>query len=843
MFRDEATGYYYYKDPKDGKNILVDSNEELTFTSTDGHTVNIPAGKMTLSSGGVSFGSYAHAEGDRSMAFGRVSGAYDKNSTAVGLYANAYGEGGMAIGHNATVGAEVEVEKLDEGHYASNLKLDGEGNGIRSLNENGTPTQGGIAIGSYAHAEGDRAISVGRASGAYGKNSTAFGLYANALGEGALAIGHGSVTGAGVVISRTDPTDTESHVTDLADLDEDGNPKLLTGVRGGIAIGSYSHAEGDRAISIGRVAGAYDKNSTAVGLYANALGEGALAIGHNASAGAEVIVSSPAEDVHTSVVKLDGGTSGNPIATGGIGGIAIGSYAHATGNRAVSIGRASGAYGENSTAMGIFSNALGRGSIAFGHGSSTGVVAEVEPSGAPGTAEWADGFWTTKLTTDSTGNPVSNENDGGIAIGSYAHTEGTRALAVGRVSGAYGTNSSVFGLRSNAYGEGSMAFGHGVTAGNKNDKYAAQIPALHNDPTIEYDLDGKDPVPEHVVNPNNVVGAIALGSYAEATGRGSLSVGRYSMAKSAYSTTLGIRASVLESAENAIAIGREAQVGAINEGRVYGGLNSIAMGTLTNVKGQNSIAIGTADMLNAAGTEIVAPGERKATTITGDSSVAIGKYDTITGNNSIAIGSENVVKGDGSGAIGDPNTVNGNSSYILGNNSSIGSISTEASTGGDTGNGSGEGNESGAGDGTGSTSGESSTSADISINNAFITGNNSSVLSEGGLIYGSNATITENAGNGLALGNGTTVSVPGAVALGSTTVAQRAANNGGDANNTGYDPSTRTNYAGADKDTATWVSTLGAVSVGGAEGDTDKAGYWYCCNRYPPDYRRSGRYG
>ena len=757
--RDAATGYYYYT--KDDKNYLVEPNEELVFTGSGGKTVIIPAGKMTLSAGGISFGSYSHAEGDRSMALGRAAGAYNRNSSAIGLFANAYGEGSTAIGHNASAGVEVVNEDLGNGYHASYMKLDSNGNGIRTRLEDGTPTQGGIAIGSYAHAEGDRAISVGRASGAYGKNSTAFGLYANALGEGAMAVGHGTATGTKIVISRTDPDDTDSHVINIDKnyLDGDNNPILLDGVRGGIAIGSFAHAEGDRAISVGRVAGAYGKNSTAFGLYANALGEGAMAIGHNASAGAEVIVSSPAADVHTAVVKLDGGDSGNPIATGGNGGIAIGSYAHATGNRAVSIGRASGAYSENSTAMGIYSNAVGLGSIAFGHGSSTGVRVTVNEGGA-------DDFWTTTLNTDSTtGNPVSNGNDGGIAIGSYAHTEGTRALAVGRVSGAYGTDSTVVGLRSNAYGEGSIAFGHGVVAGDENDKYAVQVAAVHNNPTIDYDLDGKDNI---AVNPAEVIGAVAIGSYAEATGRGSLSVGRYSKAKSAYSTTLGIRADVEKSAENAIAIGREAEVGALS-GRNYDGLNSIAIGTMSSVKGRNSIAIGMADMLASDGSSIVPENARQATTVSGDTSIAIGMNDIVVGNSSIAIGTGHTVRGDNSGAIGDPNVVVGDSSYILGNSSQIGSVATKATE-------------------------TEPAKEEIQVKNAFIIGNNSKIASaeaEGGLIFGSGAEVTVRDG----------------VALGNFSVADRAA-----AENVGYDPS-GTDHSG---DTSgVWISTSGAVSVGG----------------------------
>ena len=125
------------------------------------------------------------------------------------------------------------------------------------------------------------------------------------------------------------------------------------------------------------------------------------------------------------------------------------------------------------------------------------------------------------------------------------------------------------------------------------------------------------------------VNAVAMGSYAEATGRGSLSVGRYSKAQSAYSTALGIRAAVGSNAKNSIAIGREVTVGEVLK-----------------------------DDQKPSGKLI-------------ENSVAIGKGSTVTGSNSIAIGTGHQVGGNNSGAIGDPNVVNADNSYTVGNNSTI----------------------------------------------------------------------------------------------------------------------------------------------------------------------------
>ncbi|SFE66762.1 Head domain of trimeric autotransporter adhesin, partial [Succiniclasticum ruminis DSM 9236] len=631
----------------------------------------------------IAAGFYSTAIGKESSALGNKTLATGRKSVASGYKSTAAGEESISLGHEAVSGALVKFSTTGEGtdiHYASEIIKGGEHNeyiflpgetdgnkivvayntnpehlGYYKANPDGNGgyvadpdtvldknevekvlNMGGISIGSYAHAEGNRSLAVGRATGAYDKNSAAMGIASMAMGHGGLAIGHNASAGALVDTELEDDGTYSAHV-----ILENGSPVASGGV-GGITIGSFAHALGNKAISVGRASGAYDEDSMALGLYANAYGKGSQAIGHNATVGAQVKIEhdETTDTYTTTLIRDDKGESmkrtnvSGEVAKEGddlsFGGVAIGSYSHTAGNRALAVGRASGAYGENSTAMGIYSNAMGQGSIALGHGTSTGVKAEIVPSGEEGTAEYADGLWTTKLDTDSTGNPISNGNDGGIAIGSYAHTEGTRAMAIGRVSGAYGTNSTVVGLHSNAYGEGSMAFGHGVTAGDKDTPYASQIKDLHNNPNLSYDLDGND---DYGINPDNVVGAVAIGSYAEATARGTLSVGRYSKAQSAYSTAMGIRAEVAKGAKNGIAIGRE-------------------------------VTVGTDDG--------------------GENSVAIGKQSTVTGSNSIAIGTGHVVVGNKSGAFGDPNKVNGDSSYILGNNSEIGTITSSGTTGGET---------------------------------------------------------------------------------------------------------------------------------------------------------------
>ena len=430
-----------------------------------------------------------------------------------------------------------------------------------------------VAKGDNSAAVGYNAFAVSNSSSAFGVNTTAVGLNssavgysAHAYGEGAIAFGHEATAGLLVTITSADEGTSKMYMSKVLTVEKDRpgeEGKKDVYVFRGL---KEADAEGNTVVAYNTTNGKFYQ--------ATPDGNGSFSVGN--------------EPIEVSEVSLD------------MGGISMGSYAHSEGNRSLAIGRASGAYGKNSTAMGIDSNALGEGGLAIGHGSSTGVKVTVNKGGE-------DDFWTTEVERDATGNPVANGNDGGIAIGSYAHTEGTRAIAVGRVSGAYGNDSMVVGLRSNAYGEGSMAFGHGVVAGNSKTPYEED--ELHDSAQNDHDLD-KD------VDPTKVVGAIAMGSYAEATGRGSLSVGRFSKAQSAYSTAIGIRAMVSGDAKNSIAIGRE-------------------------------------------------------TTVTSEDSIVIGKKSTVTGKQSIAVGMGHIVSGSNSGAFGDPIVLSADNSYVVGNSVSV----------------------------------------------------------------------------------------------------------------------------------------------------------------------------
>jgi len=471
------------------------------------------------------------------------------------------------------------------------------------------------AFGNKSVAVGDNSVAAGYRSFAASESSSAYGVESIAYGKGSIAIGHETVSGALVSL----------------DVDGKGTDAIYTSA---VIKVKQANADGKEEEYIFRNLKEKDINGKNI------------VVAYNTATG-EYYDAEPDGNSYKAVVNSPRGKLSEDKLN--MGGISMGSYAHAEGDRSLAMGRASGAYGESSSAIGIYANAVGDGALAIGHGSSTGVQAKVVSGDA-------DAFWTTEVKTDATGNPISNGAVGGIAIGSYAHTEGTRALAVGRVASAYGTNSMAVGLRSSAYGEGSIAFGHGVVAGNVLSPDATQVPDLHDDPTIPYDLDGGDKIN---VDPNNVIGAVAIGSYAEATARGTLSVGRYSKAGSAYSTALGIRAVVSGDAKNSVAIGREVTVlgensVAVGVGHTVAGKNSGAFGDPTVISSDNSYAVGNNNSIDTAADNTFILGNNARATAEG--TVILGNHAVDNqhefGQNSVSLGTDAQAKIADSVALG-----------------------------------------------------------------------------------------------------------------------------------------------------------------------------------------------
>lgn len=170
------------------------------------------------------------------------------------------------------------------------------------------------------------------------------------------------------------------------------------------------------------------------------------------------------------------------------------------------------------------------------------------------------------------------------------------------------------------------------------------------------------------------------------------------------------------------------------------------------------------------------------TTAAGDQSLSMGVRSSASGLNSLAIGYDNTASGTQSVAVGNGTNASGNFSVAMGLGAEAGTKNDDV-----------ESTENGA---------------------AVAVGFGASAANTGSAAYGYYA----NAGaiNASAFGTSASTTVEGGVALGAHSVANR------DKGSTGYLAPDMTNPANA-ADATTWVSTSGAVSLGGADPTVDES--------------------
>ena len=382
----------------------------------------------------------------------------------------------------------------------------------------------------------------------------------------------------------------------------------------------------------------------------------------------------------------------------------------------------------------------------------------------------------------------------GIAIGRDTLVEGKDGTAVGRQSQALMRNATAYGNNAHADAFNSVAIGNKAIAGSQKDTSLGQSAVAVGNRATALD--------EYTT---------AIGASTFAKGTHSVTVGDSNRATGAYSTAIGAGWSTYtvdeddndntEAEREYESIGANQATGDYSTSVGYGnatlGQNSTAVGMQNAVSGKDSLAYGSQ---NKVGTDRD-PGKTTlqddAATVGDVTGYAIGSYNEITGNKSLAVGTENKVSGEQSIAIGTGHTVSGNNSGAIGDPSYIKDDNAYAI-------------------------GNNNTIEEGSAN-TFIVGNNVKTTAENTVVFGHH---TENNAhtfgqNSVSLGTDAQATIGDSVALGSTSVAKRAAANGNAG--AGYDVRTGTNYAEEDAKSPTWVSTLGAVSVGGTEKDTDAA--------------------
>ena len=617
-------------------------------------------------------------------------------------------------------------------------------------------TRGDTAIGGSAWATGGHSTAVGVGARASGLVSTALGQSTRAETPGAIAIG-----------DRASVLDTEwsHHIPD----EHGGNDWDLPATNA-IAIGSEARALSRDTTTVGRYSQALMPTSTAYGNNSHANGQVSIAIGNKATAGyeADIFNLTPERDASGNpvidndgkyVYKID--SVKDPMA--GDSSIAMGNRATSVQRNDVAIGTSSYTDGRDSVTVGVQARATGKNSIAIGGGEAMYQILDARNLPEVGNPHTEGARYYGVATTNQ-------------AAGDYSISAGYNNKTVGEASSAVGKENSVTGTGSLAAGSGNrigtvqyVDLTSTVILPDGTDTGVNLVPDGYEGGAEQYLKDAAEGkitglVLDQKDQENNVTGyAIGTDNEIMSFKAAAETDGQAGTGDGAGTTDDGTGSDAGEQAGgegNNEQTGTRSYAGAYGHKNIVHGENGYATGNENKINqgADNALAIGIGNVLGVEPAEEEESGDgdgngtmgdggdnNTAASTAGKNSIAMGNNNTVIGEDSMAIGIGHIVKGKGSGAIGDPNKVNGDSSYILGNNSEIGSIN------------SGDAAED-----------QEETTGEIVVDNAFIIGNDSKIVNEnakGGLIFGSDAEVSEE--NGLALGNNTNVTLADSVALGS----------------------------------------------------------------------------
>ena len=279
-----------------------------------------------------------------------------------------------------------------------------------------------------------------------GSNSIAIGSGANASDFDCIAIG------ADTIVTNTDPGD-----------------EYGLNIQG-IAIGSGSYADGERA--------------TAIGLGAFAQGMDAMAIG-----GSEMQTDSDGNELGMGAMGINAMAIGPQALAKGMNATAIGGqYSRAIGSGTTTLGAQAWATANYATALGSRAQAIGRWSVASGaYSGANNLSVAVGPYSMAGTKQehgvvspidgktyaTAVGLYSTAIGAHSTATGAYSQATGdySIADGYYSQATGEQSTAVGYSSKASGKYATALGTYTNYSGndsEGTTALGYnsGVTVDN-----------------------------------------------------------------------------------------------------------------------------------------------------------------------------------------------------------------------------------------------------------------------------------------------------------------------------------------------------------------------------------------
>ena len=329
--------------------------------------------------------------------------------------------------------------------------------------------------------------------------------------------------------------------------------------------------QGENAIAIGQLAGAFGQSVNAIAIGSNA-GQtnqqtNAIAIG--------VLAGQNNQATNAVALGLSAGQLGQ-----GSGAIALGTFAGQTnqGTNAIAIGQLAGSFGQylNAIAIGVGAGQTNQGTNAIAIGVGAG---------------------------------QTNQGTNGIAIGNLAgaFNQGVNAIAIGFGAGQtnQGTNAIAIGIGAGQTNQGTNAIAIGIGAGQTNQTQNAIALGFQAGSVVQGD--SAIAIGRGAGQTNQGTNAIAIGNLAGAFNQGVNAV------------AIGFSAGQTNQGTNAIAIG-------FGAGQTNQGTNAIAVGFRAGSIGQcdSAIAIGRGAGQTNQGTNAIAIGVSIGSSIQGENAISIG---------------------------------------------------------------------------------------------------------------------------------------------------------------------------------------------------------------------------
>ncbi|TFI32322.1 hypothetical protein E4M08_09325, partial [Histophilus somni] len=417
---------------------------------------------------------------------------------------------------------------------------------------------------------------------------------------------------------------------------------------------------------------------------------------------------------------------------------------YSAGIGAIAIGSRSVAYGDTSLALGTLSFALAKGSTAVG----------------------VRAF-------------VSEDAEGGVAIGDESRVFAANSFAIGNEAEATRKGAISYGSGSKAVGEGSIAIGTKVASNAKIDEASAQkfrtklmqelgIGTIREDKQKDVNTIITTGVTDLKTGDQNEIVKSGFANHLDDKKINSkinqvlkgLDLKYQEEGDEFLSTTTdGKKKSIKKKAkegEHAITIGYYT----INNGD-----NTVAIGTASYVKGQNSVVLGALNNVGQYASNTIAIGV--GTNVHKENSIALGTGTTVTGAGVVAIGSGVGVTKDNTIAMGYGALGESSESIVLGNSASIKDQAKKSIV---IGNGAKVENQDPEKDSNltklkWSTIGDDRHKVELEMS-AIAIGTGSSVYAVKGVALGDNASIGKDAHSSMALGNETKADMMNSVALG-----------------------------------------------------------------------------